>query len=308
MLSRTASCLFWMARYLERAENLARLLDVSHQLALMPAAGEGVLAMPLDIIDCRPEFAARGQALSAESVACFLILDPDFPSSITAALRQARENAHVVRGTITGELWEAINATWLEARQLDRQRLLKAGFTQTLEWVKERTHLARGVIIGSSQRNDAFHFTRLGTHLERADNTVRLLRHHLEAFSAPDETGQPSYYAWAALLRSLSAFESYRDLYSDSLTVPNIGELLLLRGDLPRSVLACVAKVEASLTEINGAHGRAVRGQVASLHARLRFGAWADDFADDPVAVLDALLEELAALGDGVRQAYWSEA
>lgn len=307
MLSRTACCLFWMARYLERAENLARLLDVSQQLALLPDAGEQALRLPLEVLDCQAAFTRVEPVLDAESVAAFLVVDQAFPSSILSALRQARENAHVVRGTITGELWETINASWLELRQLDRARLLKAGVPQTLERVKERTHLARGVIVGSSQRNDAFHFLVLGTHLERADNTVRLLRHHLQAFSAPDQTGQPSYYAWAALLRSLSAFEAYRDLNGDALAIPRIGELLLLRNDLPRSLLACVMAMEAALAEINGEHGRALRGRVASLHASLRFATWDSDFAADALARLDELLAALAELGDAIGLAYWSE-
>ena len=307
MLSRTACSLFWMARYLERAENLARLLDVSQQLALMPDGGELALSMPLDVLDCRADFARIETRLDQTSVAAFLVLDPVFPSSILSTLRLARENAHVVRGTITGELWETINATWLELRQLDRKRLFKTGLPQTLERVKERTHLARGVIVGSSQRNDAFHFIALGTHLERADNTVRLLRHHLHTFGTPEQAGEPSYYAWAALLRSLSAFEAYRDLHGDRLAVPRIGSLLLLREDLPRSLLACMQAVEVALAAVNGEHGRSLRGRVAELLARLRFATWDEAFARGPVAALDALLVVLADLGDAIGLAYWSE-
>lgn len=307
MLSRTASCLFWMARYMERAENLARLLDVSQQLALLPGGGDTVMAMPLDIIDLRDRFAETGQPLNAEEVALFLMLQDDSPSSIKASLRQARENAHVVRGTITGELWESVNATWLEMKQLNRSKLRSMGFSRFLEWVKERSHLYRGVLVGTSLRDDAFHFSRLGTYLERADNTTRLFRYHLEAFAAPDETGRPSYYAWAALLRSLSAFEAYRDSYRDSLSVDHIGELLVLREGLPRSLHACFAEMNDILAQIQGDQGREVRRRVAELHARLRFGSW-DDFADDPVAVLDQLLIEMAEIGDAIAQAYWTEA
>lgn len=307
MLSRTASCLFWMARYMERAENLARLLDVSQQLALLPGGGDTVMAMPLDIIDLREHFAETGKPLNAEEVAMFLVLQDDSPSSIKASLRQARENAHVVRGTITSELWEAVNATWLEMKTINRAKLRSLGFSRFLEWVKERSHLYRGVLVGTSLRDDAFHFSRLGTYLERADNTTRLFRYHLEAFAAPDQTGRPSYYAWAALLRSLSAFEAYRDSYRDSLSVAHIGELLVLREGLPRSLHACFAEMNDILAQIQGDQGREVRRRVAELHARLRFGSW-DDFADDPVAKLDQLLIEMAEIGDAIAQAYWTEA
>lgn len=307
MLSRTASCLFWMARYMERAENLSRLLDVSQQLALMPGASEGVVAMPLDIIDLRAMFDETGRPLNAEEVAYFLMLHADSPSSIVSSLRQARENAHVVRGTINSELWESVNATWLEAKLANRIKIRHMGQSRFLEWVKERSHLYRGILVGTSLRDDAFHFSRLGTYLERADNTTRLFRYHLEAFAAPDETGRPSYYAWAALLRSLSAYEAYRDSYRDSLSVNHIGELLVLREDLPRSLHACFAEMDQTLGRIEGDQGREVRRRIAETYARLRFGSWEKDFADDPVAVLDQILIELADIGDSVRQAFWAD-
>lgn len=308
MLSRTASCLFWMARYMERAENLARLLDVSQQLALLPGASEGVVAMPLDIIDLREMFDETGRPLNAEEVAYFLMLHADSPSSIISSLRQARENAHVVRGTITSELWESVNATWLEAKLANRIKIRHMGQSRFLEWVKERSHLYRGILVGTSLRDDSFHFSRLGTYLERADNTTRLFRYHLEAFAAPDETGRPSYYAWAALLRALSAFEAYRDSYRDSLSVSHIGELLVLREDLPRSLHACFAEMDQTLAQIEGDQGREVRRLIAETYARLRFGSWEQDFADDPVAALDQVLIELAAIGDSVQQAFWADA
>ena len=308
MLSRTASSLFWMARYMERAENLARLLDVSQQLAMLPGSNERVVAMPLDIIDLREMFDETGRPLNAEEVAYFLMLHADSPSSIISSLRQARENAHVVRGTITSELWESVNATWLEAKLANRIKIRHMGQSRFLEWVKERSHLYRGVLVGTCLRDDAFHFSRLGTYLERADNTTRLFRYHLEAFAAPDETGRPSYYAWAALLRSLSAFEAYRDSYRDSLSVNHIGELLVLREDLPRSLHACFAEMDQTLARIEGDQGREVRRLIAEAYARLRFGSWEADFASDPVATLDQVLIELAAIGDSVQQAFWADA
>lgn len=308
MLSRTASCLFWMARYMERAENLARLLDVSQQLALLPGSNEHVVAMPLDIIDGRELFAETEKPLNTVEVAYFLMLQADSPSSIVNSLRQARENAHVVRGTITSELWEAVNTTWLEMRQITRSKLHVMGFSRFLEWVKERSHLYRGVMFGTSLRNDAFQFSRFGTYLERADNTTRLFRYHLEAFAAPDETGRPSYYAWAALLRSLSAFESYRDSCRDSLSVDRIGELLVLREDLPRSLLSCFAEMNQSLELIKGDQGREARRLVAEGYARLRYANWEADFAEDPVAALDQLVIDIAAIGESVAQAFWADA
>lgn len=306
MLSRTASSLFWMGRYMERAENLARLLDVSQQHALMPGASPDVIAMPLEAIDQRELFETTKKPITADEIAYFLMLHEDSPSSIMSSLRQARANAHVVRGTITSELWESLNATWLEMRLMTRAKIRSQGQTRFLEWVKERSHVYRGILIGTSQRNDAYLFARLGTDLERADNTTRLFRYHLEAFAAPNQTGRPSYYAWAALLRALSAYEAYRDIYSDSLRVDRIGEMLLMREDLPRSLLACFSDIAQTLAGINGEHSREVRRRVALIQAQLRYGRWDVDFAEDAVAKLDDLLVQISDIGEAIEQAYWA--
>lgn len=306
MLSRTASSLFWMGRYMERAENLARLLDVSQQLALMPGASSDVIAIPLDAIDQRELFDATGNAISSDEIAYFLMLHEESPSSIMSSLRQARANAHVVRGTITSELWESLNATWLEMRLNTRAKIRAQGQARFLEWVKERSHMYRGILIGTSQRNDAYLFARLGTDLERADNTTRLFRYHLEAFAAPDQTGRPSYYAWAALLRALSAYEAYRDTYGDSLRVSHIGDMLLMRDDLPRSLLACFSDIAQTLEGINGEQSREVRRRVAQIHAQLRYGSWDSDFAQDAVAKLDDILVQISDVGEAIEQAYWA--
>lgn len=305
MLSRTASCVFWMARYMERAENLARLLDVSQQLALQPRASVSVVTLPLEITGLMQSFEDSEKAINAEEVAHFLVLQASNPSSIYSCLCEARANAHVVRGSITSELWESLNSTWLEMRLMNRAKLRRMGLSRFLDWVKERSHLYRGITFGTSQRNDAFHFARLGTYLERADNTTRLLRFHWQEWASPDETGQPQYYAWAALLRSLSAFEAYRDSYSDSLTMQHIGELLMLREDLPRSLHACFAEMHQILGQISSSQGHEGQRLVAEVYARLRYARWEAVFAVDPMAAFDQLLTEISRVGDLVRDAYW---
>ncbi len=308
MLSRTASSVFWMARYMERAENLARLLDVTQQLALQPGAGPEVVTLPLDLIGLRSTFEAQDRLPTVEEVAHFIVLQPSNPSSIYSCLREARANAHVVRGSITSELWESLNSTWLDVQQMSRAKLRRQGLSRFLEWVKERSQVYRGITVGTSQRNDAFHFARVGTYLERADNTTRLLRHHWQAWSAPDDTGQPPYYAWAALLRALSAYEAYRDTYRDSLTMDHIGALLVLRSDLPRAVHACFAELETILAEIRSDQGWAAQQRVAEVSARLRFARWERVFAQDTVTALGQLLADIQDIGDLIRDAYWEVA
>ncbi len=180
MLSRTASDLYWMSRYLERAENLARMLDVSYSLSLMPQKGRGdgleELAMPLLITGMLDDYRARHGRLHAKRMLQHFALEPENPGSIYNCLQAARVNAHAVRGRITTDMWENINATWLEMRVIATQDLSRYGISRFCEWVKERSHLFRGATYGTIMRSDAYRFIRLGTFLERADNTLRLLR------------------------------------------------------------------------------------------------------------------------------------
>ena len=183
MLSRTASDLYWMSRYLERAENLARMLDVSYSLSLMPQDGRGdglhELAMPLLITGTLEDYHARHQALHAEQLLQFFALDPANPASIYSCLGSARACAHAVRGRITADMWENVNATWLDIHQIASQGLSAYGMNRFCEWIKERSHLFRGASYGTIMRNDAFRFIRLGTFIERADNTLRLSLIHI---------------------------------------------------------------------------------------------------------------------------------
>ncbi len=179
MLSRTASDLFWMSRYLERAENLARMLDVSYSLSLMPQDGRGdgldEIAMPLLITGTLETYIERHGELHAERMLHFFALDATNPASIYSCLGAARASAHAVRGRITADMWENINSTWLEIRGIAQQGLTRYGMSRFCEWVKERSHLFRGATYGTIMRNDAFRFIRLGTFIERADNTMRML-------------------------------------------------------------------------------------------------------------------------------------
>ena len=178
MLSRTADHLFWMSRYTERAENTARLLDVNYQTSLLPqstAMAQLGWQGLLKISELLPSYQALYGEITAANVMNFMVRDEYNPSSIVSCLKAARENARAVRGTLTTEVWETQNQTWLEVN-----RMLKAGEFerdpgQFFEWVKFRSHLSRGVTVGTMLMDEALHFMRLGTFLERGDNTARLL-------------------------------------------------------------------------------------------------------------------------------------
>ena len=178
MLSRTADHLFWMARYMERAENTARMLDVNYQMSLLPqsddAAERGWRGL-LSISELTGDFAKRHGAVTPRSVMDYMVSDAANGSSIRSCLMAARENARAVRGTLTTEVWETQNQTWLEFQRMVAGDAFERSPSEAFEWVKFRSHLSRGVTVGTMLQDEAFHFLRIGSFLERADNTARML-------------------------------------------------------------------------------------------------------------------------------------
>ena len=280
MLSRAADNLYWMARYIERAENMARILDVAYRMSLLPgdaARSNTEWESAIIIAGCEEPFAARGGEMDADSVIAYLALEPANPSCIRASLQAARENARAMRAQITNEMWESLNATWLDVRDLDYASLGERGLRAFFDWVKERSHLFRGVAYGTMQRDEAFRFVMLGEFLERADATARILdvKYHVLLPSPQDVGGAVDYYQWAALLRSVSAFRAYRKIYRDAITPLRVAELLILREDLPRSLLACMIEIEGVLTYLRQLYGRDYTSTrlAASMCSRLRYGS-----------------------------------
>jgi len=312
MLSRTADHLFWMARYTERAENTARMLDVSLQTSLLPQSEASVELLwrgMLGICELQSQYDARHEGLAPQSVMAFMAGDPSNPSSICACLHAARENARAVRGTLTTEVWETINSTWLELRgQLDA---VERDPLQFFEWVKHRSHLSRGVTIGTMLRDEALYFSRLGTFLERADNTARILdvRYHaLADQGAPDTDARPKgeyddhmdFYHWAAVLRSVSAFEVYRKVYSNAITPARVAELLILRPDMPRSLHSCVTEVVANLEHVRNDHSRETERRAGLLQADLHYGRIDAILQEGLHAYLTNFLQRVNDLGDRI--------
>ena len=309
MLCRTANELFWMSRHIERAENTARMLDVTYRMSLLPyeviepgLAWAEPWAVPLITSGLATEYYERHPVLSAENVLRFMILDSANPSSIFCCLRAARESARSVRGAITSEMYEDLNSSWLEARGYDYARLENGGVSEFLDWVKMRSHLFRGVTFGTLLRDDAYHFIRLGTHLERADNTARILdvKYHTLLPSAADVGGAVDYYQWGALLRSVSGFEAYRKIYSDVITPRRVAELLILRDDMPRSLHACMNFIYETLERLCDEHTREIERAAGELHAKLHYGRTEDIIALGLHEYLMDFLERISKLGDEI--------
>jgi uncharacterized alpha-E superfamily protein len=306
MLSRTADHLFWMARYTERAENTARMLDVNVQTSMLPQSAEqaqqGWRAV-LGISELQTAFERKHAALQASDVIDFMVRDPANPSSIAACLTEARENARAVRGTLTTEVWEIQNQTWLDMQQRLDSDLLEQDPSQFFEWVKFRSHLSRGVTLGTMLRDEAVHFIRLGTFLERADNTARILDvkyHGAKDGAAGEALSQRDFYYWAALLRSVSGFEIYRKVYRDVITPARIAELLMLRGDMPRSLLACMEEVVQNLRAVRNDVSAGTERCAGRLHAQLKFGNIEEILAAGLHDTLTTFLQEIYELGNRI--------
>lgn len=309
MLSRTADHLYWMARYTERAENLARLLDVTHQMSLVPqsvATENQNWGAILALNSLEAPFGAAYDEVSAENVLRFMVADPANPSSIHSCLRAARENAHAVRGTLTAETWESCNATWIELREQKFEQILSAGIGEFFDWVKLRSALTRGVTFGTMLQDEALNFIRLGGMLERADNTARILdvKYHVLHGNGngaeAGEEGATDFYQWGALLRSLSAFEVYRKVYRDAITPARVAELLMLRMDLPRSLHACADRIVHILDEVANGQSAETGRRAGMLHAQLHYARIDDVLAGGLHEYLTDFMDRIYDLGEGI--------
>jgi uncharacterized alpha-E superfamily protein len=257
MLGRTANNVYWMARYIERAENMARLLAATYYMSLLPVAGGndvGEWDAALRLGGDREDFLSRYDEVTPAKMMAYMALDADNPNSIRATIHNARENARATRNALTTEVWEGINGTYLELERMSYAKMLDQGFSEFFDWVKERSHLFRGAVYGTMRRGDAFTFSRLGTFIERADNSARVLAIKWEMLTP--KSGKPlgaeEYYRWGALLRAFSAFKAYREVYSGIIEPKRVAELLVLRADMPRSLLACIDEITEILGQLRG--------------------------------------------------------
>ncbi|WP_372656598.1 alpha-E domain-containing protein [Hydrogenophaga sp.] len=312
MLSRTADHLFWMSRYTERAENTARILDVNYQTSLLPqssveaqAGWEGLLV----ISELMPSYKEKyGAEITPRNVLDFMVRDEANPSSIYSCLRAARENARAVRGSLTTEFWETQNQTWLELGRMLKGKEFERDPSQFFEWVKFRSHLSRGVAIGTMLRDEAYNFYRMGTFLERADNTARLLdvKYHA-AYSdhASDAAAMEEdfdFYQWSAILRSVSGFEVYRKVYRDVITPVKVAELLILRADMPRSLHNCINEVVNNLTVVANAQSGETTRFAGKLRADLQYSRIDEILGSGLHAFLTQFLDRVNDLGGRISQ------
>jgi len=320
MLSRTASSLYWLGRYIERADFIARLVEATVRLDVLSPrpAGEAAWASALAVTETDEAFAASKQTITQQHVARFLTLDSSHPGSIVRCLDMARNNARAVRTALTREAWTAINRAWL----IFDNRASPGGAMATLGLVDAVKTEARGFegAIHRMLRNQTTWFIRLGQAVERADNTARLLDvkfHAVESEYHGGSNGQSQtqgqgaqggagrdievdFYHWSGILRSVSGFEVYRKAYRNVIRPEKVAELLILRPDMPRSLAACMHEVLTNLKMVANEQSADTLRRAGRLQSDLQYGRIDEILATGLHAYLTQFLERVGTLGVGI--------
>ena len=312
MLSRVAHAVYWIGRYLERAENVARFAEVNQYLTLDLPPGAGEQWEPLvDITGDEALFHARHGEASRDNVLHFLAFDPEYPNSIASCVRMARENARNVRDAITLEIWEQIHQfhelVQEEARRHSGGMIPYSFFAQA----RNASHLIHGIAEDTMSHTELWQFMRLGRMMERADKTARLLDvKYFILLPSVDEVGLPwDDLLWCAVLRSASALEMYRKRFG-RVRPDRIIEFLLLDREFPRSVQFCLERAQLCLHAISGTPPGAFRTKpeqlVGQVHARLSYARAEDIILSGLHEALDDLLAHLNTVDRGIHEAYFA--
>jgi uncharacterized alpha-E superfamily protein len=309
MLGRTANDLYWLSRHIERAENMARLLEVGYRIVLLPRAGEGFheeWRSTLESAGCLKGYTRRHGALKTQDVIDFMLFDTANPSSIASCLASARRNGRAQRTALTREMWETLNSAWLEFSAIKPSTITANSLPELLDWVRARSALYRGALMNTILRNDTYYFSQTGTFVERADSTSRLLDvkyYHL--LPASDMIGGGTdNYQWASILRSVSAHRSYRWVYKDHFKPLKIAEFLILNRQMPRSLRSCYDELTEALRDLAVFYGarhdcnataEATRDLLMEADIQRIFQTGLHEFVQDFIARNNRLGSEISA-------------
>jgi uncharacterized alpha-E superfamily protein len=261
MLSRTADNLYWLARYIERADATARILDAAQRLVVMPQVIGGSTnewESAVATAGCVEAFRARYEKADARNVTHFLAFAPENPASIRNCIDIARQNARAVRTALTGETWDLINSAWHDLKRFDPERTQGEELSNFIAFVKETSLRFDGSAFRTMLRNDAYCFSRLGILIERADATARILdvKYHVLLPEEAQVGGPLDYFQWVSILRSVSARTSYHWVYRDSVKPWLVADLLILNRQMPRSLASCYENLSRYLDDLAQFYGR----------------------------------------------------
>lgn len=312
MLSRTAENLFWLARYVERAEYLARTIDATLRLTALPAAYVGksnewesaILAAGV-----AQGFYQTYDEANEQNVVEYLAFSPSNPSSIKNCIETARLNSRAVRTALTTEMWDTINGTWIELNEAwNRGTSNRDELARFLRFVHETSLRFEGSAYRTMLRNDAYWFLRIGIHLERADNTARILdvKYHVLLPEQEHIGGPLDFYQWSAILRSVSALTAYRWVYRETLKPWLIADLLILNDTLPRSLASCYNNLVRNLDQLGVAYGRQGSAQrhARGIRNRLEHSHMDDIFQRGVHEFVQEFITDNSRLGEIIAEQY----
>ncbi len=311
MLGRAASSLYWMCRYMERAENIARLLDVGTRMSLTPGldgAHRDQWESTLQAAGMAQAFYAKKQQATLSAVRDYMLFDPANPSSVLSCIVQARSNARSVRTSITTEMWESLNETFTEFSQIRPASINANDLPALLDHIKRDTARFRGAMLNTILRDDGYAFCQLGVFTERADNTARILdvKYYVLLPSSDLVGSDVDLQQWSMILRAASAHRSYRHVYRDRYKASNIADFLILRREMPRSMAHCYQWINTSLDQLEAMYGTsyACHKQARAIQAGLAGGSMDQIFRQGLHEFLGDFILSNNALGALVAQSY----
>jgi len=310
MLSRVADSIYWMSRSVERAENLARFIDVTLNLMLdLPQHGQDQWQPLVDTTGDHERFTRKYGAATQENVIKFLTFDREYSNSILSCLASARENARAVRETIASEMWEHLNQFYHTVKDAARSDVAQENPYDFFHEVKMSSHLFKGITDGTMSHNEGWHFAKLGRVLERADKTSRILdvKYFMLNPSVTEIGTSFEDLQWSSVLRSVSGFEMYRKKHH-GITPSRVIDFLLLDRFFPRAIHYCVASADESLHAISGTplgtFCNVAEQRVGQLRAELAYGKIDDIFSRGVHEFIDSLQDKLNFIGDGIYETF----
>ena len=310
MLSRTADNLFWIARYIERAETAARLLEVGSRMALIPSAAgyRNEWDSLLSASGTADGFARKYGDPVQRNLESWLFFDRDNPSSVASCITAARENGRIVRTALTTQAWDALNTAFQELRALEREPRSALELSRLTEWTMRHAALVRGTIDATLLRNDGWDFLNLGFYLERADNTARLMdvKYYVLLPKVEFVGSGLDNYQWTTLLRAMSAHRAFHWAYGGEVTAGKIAHFLILNTQCPRSLITCAEGMMTHLDRLaRGYHRRTPAQDCArNLLAKLAELRVEDVFDEGLHDFLTRFIREVGELGAVVHDSY----
>jgi uncharacterized alpha-E superfamily protein len=309
MLGKTAGGLFWMFRYLERSENTARIIETGFRIGLTRPEGEDdEWASVLQTASVAHLYYQRHDEIDAAKAIDFMLRDASNPSSVLSAITSARLNARLVRTAITREVWEAVNDTYMILRQRLARPVATRDLPEVLATVRQQSALVRGAMHGTMLRNDIFDFCRLGTFLERADNTARILdvKYYVLLPSISQIGSNLDNVQWETILRSVAGQRAFRWITQGEVTPKGIADFLIFDRRMPRSLMFSVRKMATNLEFLGSEYGerKPSHDQIDVLSARLDHGSINRVFEDGLHEFITDFLTDTARLGQQIEQDY----